>query len=74
MSDANDAPTVGRSLESGDRRPYVVFMQRDEVVETVLAELATTAASEPMWSTLPPAAYCSAAIYELEIERVFRPG
>jgi phenylpropionate dioxygenase-like ring-hydroxylating dioxygenase large terminal subunit len=42
--------------------------------ERVLTALAERADEPGRWETLPPQAYCSDEVFELEVERVFRPG
>ncbi len=41
--------------------------------DTLLGELRRHAEADD-WSTLPPGVYCSEEIWQLEVERVFRPG
>lgn len=41
--------------------------------DRLLRELAEHAASDG-WATLPPEVYCSEEIWQLELERIFRPG
>ena len=49
-------------------------MRHPASTEQLLADLATLATAEGTWSTLPPGVYASEDIFDLEADRIFRPG
>ncbi len=49
-------------------------MTAKDSIDALVAELAAYAENDENWHTLPPQAYCSEEIFELEVERVFRRG
>ena len=60
-------PTARSTLD------VVSTIDPDPDLDGLLAELRRHAEADD-WSTLPPGVYCSDEIWQLEVERVFRPG
>ncbi|RLE26022.1 MAG: aromatic ring-hydroxylating dioxygenase subunit alpha, partial [Actinobacteria bacterium] len=49
-------------------------MTNTEALDGLLEGLAARADDDNNWYTLPPSAYCSQDVFDLEVERVFRRG
>ena len=49
-------------------------MTKSTATEALLVELADRSTDDHNWYTLPPQAYCSQEIFDLEVERIFRRG